>query len=294
MEEEQIQNTQDLVEESPKQYILAFVGRAQSGKTTSCNFLCSLLLQSLQITERAWVDKLGRLCVSDLFGNRAYEGIMDMKSHHPDVIKFLDEYVHPFVKVYSFADPLKKSIAMDVLGLSYSDIYSIEGKNSLSMYKWEDMPGVLSQDKHVGLYDLAMEYVENYGENNSWEGLHINKSGFMTNREVMQYVGTQLFRKMRSSIWSDAVLKRIKEDGSALALIDDCRFLDETNSVRQAGGVAIRLTKNPKPEDTHESETEMDRGEYDFVIKNDKMSILEQCKKIYSKISDWKCLPEIS
>jgi hypothetical protein len=175
--------------------IIAFAGRKQSGKTTSCEFIQSLL--SSQET-----------------------------------------------KIYNFADPLKQ-LCINILGLTEEQCYGTdENKNEVVDCFW---PGIDAK---------------------------------MTAREVLQYVGTDVFRRMQNHVWSSATIRLIEKEKPKLALIADCRFPNEVDAVKKAGGMVIKLNRNLY-ESTHASETALDEGNYDqsnfdLVIANLEGSIGEK------------------
>ena len=157
--------------------IIAFAGRKQSGKTTSCEF------------------------VQSLFTNKK-------------------------TKIYNFADPLKQ-LCIDIFGLTYNQCYGTdENKNELVDCCW---PGIDSK---------------------------------MTAREVLQYVGTDVFRAMQHNVWSSATIRLIQKEQPDIALIADCRFPNEVEAVKNAGGLVVKLNRNLY-ESTHASETALDATNYD-------------------------------
>ena len=157
--------------------IIAFAGRKQSGKTTSCEF------------------------VQSLFANKE-------------------------TKIYNFADPLKQ-LCIDIFGLTYNQCYGTdENKNELVDCCW---PGIDSK---------------------------------MTAREVLQYVGTDVFRAMQHNVWSSATIRLIQKEQPDIALIADCRFPNEVEAVKNAGGLVVKLNRNLY-ESTHASETALDATNYD-------------------------------
>jgi uncharacterized protein YqiB (DUF1249 family) len=165
--------------------------------------------------------------------------------------------------IHSLADNLKH-IMMNVLLLSPQQCYgSEEQKNQPTKYRWEDMP-------------LRIE----------------GKNGYMSTRELMQYVGTELFRRMKHGIWTRASIHKIQEVGSSLSIIDDCRFPDEVEIVQENGGKVIRLTRNVY-HDNHTSETELDHdkldwAKFDAVIDNQNMNIEESCRELNRILREWK------
>lgn len=230
--------------------ILGISGKKQSGKSTTGNFIISIKLAKLGIAQKIDIDSEGRIVVSDLFGDTNYAGILDTVNRKNDyMLKKLYEILDPHVKVYSFADPLKQDICMNILGLTYEQCYgSDEEKNKLTDLTWPDS----------------------------------NKQ--MTARDIMQYVGTDIFRKMKQDVWASAMLKRIQKEKPQIALITDCRFPNEVSSIKDAGGLVMRLTRKPFYSD-HLSETILDESNYDwsnfdYICYNDEMSIYDQCMDI--------------
>jgi hypothetical protein len=153
-----------------------------------------------------------------------------------------------FVKVYNFADPLKQDVCMNLLGLTYEQCYGDdEQKNTLTDILWNEK--------------------------------------LLTAREVMQLVGTDLFRAMKHDVWTSATIQKIQTEQKKIALIADCRFPNEVKAVKESGGVVIKLTRNPFNSD-HLSETALDHENYDqrnfdTIITNHYMSIDNQNDVIY-------------
>lgn len=235
--------------------IIGFSGKKQSGKNTSGNFIASVFLTNMGIADSVRLNDRGEIEVSDLLGNKSYAGVFDPnKQVGTDyILKQVSEKLSPQIKLYSFADPLKQDICVNMLGLEHEQCYgSDEAKNSPTSIKWEDMP--CSNDK---------------------------KSGFMTAREVMEFIGTDIFRKIKQNIWVDATINRINRDKSQLAIITDCRFPNEVASIKNAGGIVVRLTRSPFTS-AHLSENILnpenyDWSNFDYVLDNAEMSIYDQC-----------------
>lgn len=184
------------------------------------------------------------------------------------------EYIEKFIKqnflpisckLYSFADPLKQDICMNLLGLTYEQCYgSDDDKNSLTDINWKDIAGY-------------------------------NKDELMTSREVMEVVGTKIFRKMKNNIWVDATINKIKRERFDLAIVLDNRFPNEVNSVLENDGFVIRLTRNPFNSDS-EPEIALDPNKYDWskfslVINNEIMSIQNKENKILAFLQQKGILP---
>lgn len=194
--------------------IIAFAGRKQSGKTTSCEF----------------VQKLAN-------------GILQPLNS---------------VKIYNFADPLKQDICMNILGLTKEQCYGTdEQKNELVDCYWN--------------------------------------SKQLSAREVMQMVGTDMFRTMQKNVWSEATIRKISVEQPPLALVADCRFPNEVEAIKKAGGLVIKLNRNPYNSD-HASEVALDtelydQSNFDLVINNHNLSINQQNKLIHDFLINKGVLP---
>ena len=107
----------------------------------------------------------------------------------------------------------------------------------------------------------------------------------MTAREVMQYVGTEIFRKMYGNVWVDSTIRKIKQDNPTMAIVCDIRFPNEVEGVQQVGGKVLRLLRDPyQGEDQHASETALDDyppEKFDWVVDNREQSIEEQNNAIF-------------
>lgn len=225
------------------------------------------------------VQNDGSLYVRDILGDKTQEGVLDNFNPHPEAIKFMENMIWPYVKIYSFADLLKKHVCMDILGMSYQQCYGDNNaKNELTDLLWEHMP--LSHEvAKVAAPRKAM----------------LEKSGKMTGREVLQYVGTEVFRSINQNVWANATINKIKKDASEFALICDVRFPSEVEAIKNAGGRVIRLTKNGDKPTTHESESALDKNKFDWskfdhVMDNENMDINQQCKATFDILTQWKWL----
>lgn len=157
------------------------------------------------------------------FSGRKQSGKSTAGEYVQDLIRSINPKIN--IKTYSFADPLKRNICIDLLGLTEQQCYgSDEDKNSLTNIRWEDMPD----------YNISWTYDSEY-----------DPSGFMTARQVMEFVGTRIFRKMKNNIWVDATIKQIHKDNIDMALLLDNRFPNEVDAVLDSGGFVIRLARDP-------------------------------------------------
>lgn len=258
--------------------ILAFAGSKQAGKNTCCNFLHGYQLRSHHIVKDFSISDEGDLVVDTVFveadgTESTSQGVLDVTRTDAEFAPWAAYNMWPFIKHYSFAAPLKE-LSIGLFTLSEDQCFGSNAqKNSLTWLRWEDMPGVTT--------------------NNDDSGDYYHEPGRMTAREFLQYFGTNICRKIHSDIWTDHTFRKIESEESLLALISDCRFPNEAEAVKKAGGKLIHLTRKPF-EDTHESETSLDGYEsYDAVIDNANLSINETNTEIVRLLDEWGWLGSV-
>ena len=194
---------------------------------------------------------------------------------------FTEKYSPEDVLILSFADALKQKVCKDVLGLTEEQVNGTdEQKNTLTIYKWENLPHEIRYHNKLGC---------NYASNGEVSE-HILPEGFMTAREIMQIVGTDVFRNyFDDSVWVNATLRAIENSDAKVVLISDVRFPSEVNSLVDKGYV-IRLLRDVCETDSHASETALD--DFDFnqenciIFNNREMDIEQQNEATISIIEN--------
>ena len=237
--------------------ILGFAGKKQSGKNTCCNFLQMLKFHEYGVCKNASLSEEGHILVSDLFGETVSgSDWIPLTEEYVDISQLLENF--GACKIYAFADVLKE-FAVDVLGLEHNQVYGTnEEKNSPTHLLWENMP--------TG-----------------------NNKGPMTGREVLQYFGSDICRKMYENIWFDACIRRIRKDNPDLALISDVRFPNEIKGVQKEGGVVFGLPRDiVNGKDTHSSE-QVDLSLCDYLLPEG--DIDTTTKALYKIITNNKIHP---
>ena len=249
--------------------IIGFAGHKQAGKDTGCNFILATKIAELGISKSSRLTKSGEIEVTDIF-NESISGQewMPFKPPHVDVEGLFDKELGKFVKIYSFAQKLKQ-LCVDVLGLDTDLVFgNDQQKNTKTHIKWDS---IKSSTK---------------------------KKGYMTVREVLQYVGTDMFRGLDPTIWVNACINQIKKEQPELALVSDVRFENEVKAIQEEGGYVIGLTRSPfkKPNKDHVSEPAPARclDICDIVIDNASLSIPEQNEQIYLAVENLDGIPDIS
>jgi hypothetical protein len=206
------------------------------------------------------------------FSGRKQSGKSTSGEYVQDLIKKYDLGIR--YKLYSFADPLKQDICMNLLGLSYEQCYgSDDDKNTLTSIRWKDLPK-----------DIFEQHLE-----------EVAKNEYMTARQVMEVVGTGIFRKLKNNVWVDATMIKIQKEAMDLAIILDNRFPNEVNSVLDAGGFVVRLARDPFSAQT-EAEKALDQNSYDWskfslVIQNHNLTLSERNQQIFNFLQDKGILP---
>jgi len=241
--------------------IIAISGKKQSGKTTCGNFLFGCAMVSNEVVEYAYIDNGGNLVVpyEDSDGELS-PCVFPVDSMHPGMVSYMQDNVWAKLKTYNFADNLKR-ICIDILGLSEQQCYGTEKeKNANTQFNWSEM--LFEEGKRSACP--------------------------MTAREVMQYIGTDFFRKIYPNVWVESTIRKIKRENPELAVVVDCRFPNEVEGIQEAGGKVIRLTRDVEGLDTHASETALDGyAGFDAVIDNTNMNIGEQNEAVYNQLVEW-------
>ena len=257
--------------------IIAFAGKKQSGKNTACNFILAMKLTELCICEVSRLSEDGEVEVSDIFGDRNPQmEWIPFKKPFIDTEALFDKELSCFVQMYGLADTLKE-MSISILGLDHQQVFGTDSdKNSETHLEWADMPGVVTPES------LKKKKISQ--SNAKSLGMIVHKGGKMTAREVLQYVGTDVFRKMNSHVWLDAMLSKINSDSPELALISDARFENEITTIQKEGGIVVGLMRDPyKQSDRHASESELEQclELCDIKIDNSCLSIPDQNETLY-------------
>lgn len=168
----------------------------------------------------------------------------------------------PWVRKIAFADGIKR-FCVDVLGLDECYIYGSDSdKNAPTGYRWEQMPQFV-RDKNPG------------------------KDGAMSCRHVMQIVGTELCRDIWGrDVWIKMMRRRLSEyeaAGIKCIVITDCRFQNEIDLIKDAGGEAWRIEGPRRSDDSsadaHSSENSIDSiTGIDRIVRNECVDTPETMK----------------
>lgn len=110
----------------------------------------------------------------------------------------------------------------------------------------------------------------------------------ITNREILQKIGTSFRKLFGEDIWIKVLFKYLEYKGlDKNYIITDVRYKNEAKAIKERGGILIRVNRNTDSNDTHQSEVDLDDyDKFDFIIDNNG-SVEELIKKvieIYDKL----------
>lgn len=167
------------------------------------------------------------------------------------------------LETVALAEPLKQ-FCIDYLGLTREGCYGTDDQKNAVCGTW-------------GIFNSSIRKQFDRGVDDP-----------ISNREVLQVVGTEVFRNcFRETFWIDLMklnLSKAAREGAEVAFVTDVRFRNEMNAVRELGGRLVRINRNLDQTDQipHASELEMASipdEEFDYVVDNDG-SFAEYCDKI--------------
>jgi hypothetical protein len=222
-------------------------GRKQAGKDTSAIFIRELLASD---RFEHYVDDNGEIQITNSIGNGP-----------------LGPFGHTMVHIVHFADALKKACHI-VFGIPLEDMETEKGKQKITHILWPQ-----KTDGGWVACDGMPEAID-YQPRNA--GLP------MTVREVLQFVGTELFRhQIYADVWIQSVFRRPREDRD-IVIIADARFPNEARFALKYG-MLIKVERDTNLEgDGHDSETALDNyNDYHHIIKNNG-SFDDLCKKLHT------------
>lgn len=237
--------------------ILGISGKKQSGKNTACNFIAGHILSTKTIINNgpllSWyrVDDQGRLRVpAQVSETETVDGIFDMQTMNPEVVNFCNQWIYPHVKVYSFAHYLKQ-VSCSLFGLSPELVYGNDEQKN--------------QPCHI-----PRTVLKTFGKKKK---IDESEPEFLTVREFLQFLGTDICRRIYEPIWCQSTMNLILAEQPEVSLVCDVRFESEVKAIQEVGGKVIRLTRDVS-KSSHESEIALDNyDKFDFVIDNQNLKI---------------------
>jgi hypothetical protein len=238
--------------------VIAVAGPKGAGKTSLCRLLAATYARAMR--QSPCEDENSGMWVTD--GLSQYPG----QAHERVILTCSDGQSIPFsidpsvARIISFAAPLKMMVE-DILGIDGELVYGDDARKSaptdymwerqLFWVRWINSPKrtLRSKDDKVWV-EVSSDMVRSISsESQLWavcakHGLqpYGMREGHMTVREILQILGTDVFRNtFDHSVWVRALEREVSKCGSALVLIDDVRFDGEIDAVSRMGGSLIRF-----------------------------------------------------
>ena len=160
--------------------------------------------------------------------------------------------------------------------------------DSLKDYGWEKFAFAKT------LKDMCIEFLGlSYDDAYTQEGkMKFNEFWGMTNREILQKVGTDAFRNgFHKDTWvkiAELKIQNLLNEGKKI-IVTDCRFDNEAELIEKLGGIVMKVQRNnydtnlTSSEMTHASEKGVDNKYITNVINNN--SSIEALKEeVFRKI----------
>lgn len=160
----------------------------------------------------------------------------------------------------------KKGSGKDTVGLLLQELLLEEGLKFTMIAFADKLKEVI-----IDLFDMTNEQL--YGLLKEFpDKRYPNKNGtFWTPRELMQYLGTDVFRSIYPNIWVDYLRRRI-ESRPGNYIITDCRFKNEVQVVKESKGMYLSVVRKQIGKQkftTHISEHDLNHVIPDILVVND-------------------------
>lgn len=99
--------------------------------------------------------------------------------------------------------------------------------------------------------------------------LFVNDKTFLTRRQAIQYIGTEVLRRLDINFHVDNLIKRIQPDKKYV--LDDVRFPNELEAMKRIGALCLFIFRPGNFEySNHSSEISLLRSDFEHVLINDK------------------------
>lgn len=90
----------------------------------------------------------------------------------------------------------------------------------------------------------------------------------ITNREILQKVGTLFRENFFEDIWINNVINQIDCSNDKIYIIPDVRYPKELEAIQSIGGIIIRVERPGIKVMNHHSETALDNYPFEYIIDN--------------------------
>jgi len=257
-----------------KTKLIAFAGNAQGGKGTSVSYITGMVWHLNNLINKFDVNPAGQLRIYDLKNHKFPEGkVFDTFTWNNDreidnVLQTVSPHPLNLVQKISFGDRLKEVVHL-MFGIPQELLWGDDkAKATLTQYTAEMFMNLVGKGK--------------------FPFKDKKPSDPMSVREILQFFGTEVGRRIYDKLWVDRTVETIhsiiNDWRPILILVDDVRFEAELESIQKMNGVVIGLTRAPKSSAGSEHGSEKGHELLDrcnFVIDNQNMNIQEQCSALF-------------
>ena len=262
--------------------IIAFGGEKQSGKNTCCSFVVGYTLFCY--------NKISKFYINDDTTLNIITANLEYSKDGKDIgfKNVLPNLIDPkLIKVYAFADSLKETIS-NIFNIPLHLLYGTDkAKDTLTKIRWSNFPGCITNRYH---YDSLTKWTERrkssvpphrfFNHN-----FFYHEDGFMTIRELLQFFGTDICRKMYNDCWVNSTFSRIEKENPEYAVICDMRFDNEHMVSVDKKATVVHLLKRNKNKTLHISENGLSNNlKWDCELDNRDGDLLKLQKELITFI----------
>jgi energy-coupling factor transporter ATP-binding protein EcfA2 len=131
-----------------------------------------------------------------------------------------------------------------------------------------------------------------FPKDKKFPNFYTGEGGTITGRQLLQWIGTEVFRTHNRSVWVDsleATIADIRDQGTqcpVIVIIDDLRFNNEADWVRSNKGKVINLIGRQEAGiDNHASERAVDHDKINYVLETSMQTPEQVAQIIFDKLT---------
>lgn len=247
----------DIVEAEPQRdwvvpRTIGIAGKIGHGKST----LALMLHIKFRHMELAFADHLRDVC--EILLGIYREHLSDAVLKATPLVGFDNGHVFPFDP----ADPVALNLQIDkALGVAYMVPPDVFTNSAVTVVERKRvLVGANNALPSFVRRSVQMRFLQHI-----W--MPLRNGRVFSPREIMQLVGTEIFRAVDPPIWTWAWNQKAQDHD---VVAPDMRFPNEMEIINARGGVCIHVSRpGQEPTSGHVSETSLDDVEFDYVVVND-------------------------
>jgi hypothetical protein len=179
-------------------------------------------------------------------------------------------------KKISFAEPLK-NMCKEVFNLSDLVLHDPIAKESYPILVVLDHNSLSSLISYANRNLIPLSEEQIFKVHNHIRTFEDSKKILYTARQLLQYVGTEIFRQcVSNSYWTDVFIQKVNKNHNVNYIVDDLRFENERASIKQLGGITIQIERvGLEKKDSHASEAGITSTDFKLINNNNPEFIKE-------------------